>query len=252
MDNVKWGNVIAFPTVAYWLYAIMCNRLENNTINYKLGTTLHEEVGACLLGGHGIPASIGLAAYEKLKALGAFNGELHSEDTLYEWLSSPIQLDNKTVKYRFAKQKAKYLHAAQCKLTSEAAPSESGLILRNWLTEIKGVGLKTASWIARNWLDADDVAILDIHIYRAGILGGFFDQNKTIEKHYIELEQDFVKLASAMGVRTSELDAVIWHEMQQSTSVMQLLESKARASDSMASVKRPNNGSTYPNQLAFA
>ena len=225
-SGVKWGNVIAFPTVAYWLYTIMCKRLENQSIQYKLGKTLHEEVGACLLGGHGIPAAIGLAAYEQLKEKGAFSGEVHSEETLYQWLSEPINTGQKQVKYRFAKQKAAYLHNALKKLDTEDAPTETGIALRDWLTEVKGIGLKTASWIARNWLDADDVAILDIHIYRAGILGGFFDENMTVEKHYKELEVAFVQLAAAMDVRTSELDAVIWFEMQQSPSVLDLLKSR--------------------------
>ncbi|MDZ3993341.1 hypothetical protein PspTeo4_24872 [Pseudomonas sp. Teo4] len=47
-------------------------------------------------------------------------------------------------------------------------PLHSGRALRDWLLELPGIGYKTASWVARNWLDADDVAILDIHILRAG------------------------------------------------------------------------------------
>ncbi|MBC3766287.1 8-oxoguanine DNA glycosylase [Neptunicella marina] len=224
VPGVKWGKIVAFPTVAYWLYTVLSKRLDNTNIQYKLGRSLHEEVGACLLGGHGIPAAVGLAAYEQLKSHGAFSGVAHSEEQLLEWLSQPIHLNGKDIKYRFAKQKATYLHHALKRLSEETPPTESGMALRNWLTEIKGIGLKTASWIARNWLDADDVAILDIHIYRAGLLGGFFDDNFTVEKDYLALEQRFIELAQAMEVRTSELDAVMWYEMQQSTSVKRLLE----------------------------
>ena len=145
----------------------------------------------------------------------------------------PIDIGKKTIKYRFAKQKACYLHHAINKLNSEEAPIDSGKNLRNWLMEIKGIGPKTASWVARNWLDADDVAILDIHIYRAGLLGGFFDDNLTVERHYEKLEDTFVQLADSMHVRTSELDAVMWYEMQQSSSIKQLLESRKNKTTSI-------------------
>jgi N-glycosylase/DNA lyase len=223
LPSVEWGNATGFPTVAYWLYKVLEKRITGDLIRYKLGNSLLEEIGACLLGGHGIPAANGLAAYEHLRSKGAFDGNLYREEDIYEWLSAPIPLNGKTFKYRFAKQKAKYLHSAINKVSEENAPIESGKALRNWLLDIKGIGPKTASWIARNWLDADDVAILDIHIYRAGVLGGFFHEKMTIEKNYQDLEERFVALAMSMQVRTSELDAVMWYEMQNSPSVHRLL-----------------------------
>ena len=108
---------------------------------------------------------------------------------------------------------------------SELAPVSSGKELRDWLLPIAGVGYKTASWIARNWLDADDVAILDIHILRAGLLGGFFDKSLSIERDYLKLEEQFVAFSNALGVRASELDATIWYEMMESNvTVHRLLE----------------------------
>ena len=117
--------------------------------------------------------------------------------------------------------------------------------------EIKGIGPKTASWVARNWLDADDVAILDIHIYRAGLLGGFFDDNLTVERHYEKLEDTFVQLADSMHVRTSELDAVMWYEMQQSSSIKQLLESRKNKTTSIVKGWSANKRDTYSDQLAL-
>lgn len=251
MPGVKWGSAIGFPTVAYWFYKVLSNRLENNTIQYKLGRSLIEEVGACLLGGHGIPAATGVAAFDHMKSYGTFEKKNLSEEQLYDWLSMPIDIGNKTIKYRFAKQKACYLHHAINKLNSEDAPIDSGKNLRNWLMEIKGVGPKTASWVARNWLDADDVAILDIHIYRAGLLGGFFDENLTVERHYEKLEDTFVKLADSMHVRTSELDAVMWYEMQQSSSIKQLLESRKNKTTTIVKGWSTNKRGTYSDQLAL-
>ena len=153
LPSVKWGDASGFPTVAYWLYKVLEKRITGDLIRYKLGNSLIEEIGACLLGGHGIPAANGLAAYEHMRSKGIFNGAVFSESDIFSWLSEPISLNGKTFKYRFAKQKAIYLHSAIDKASSEGAPLESGRMLRNWLLDIKGIGPKTASWVARNWLD---------------------------------------------------------------------------------------------------
>jgi thermostable 8-oxoguanine DNA glycosylase len=226
LPGVAWGKVEAFPSPAYWAYQVMARRIEARSINYRLGRTLREEVGACLLGGHGIPARVGLLAFEHLRGKGAFDVSSPDEETLKEWLSEPMEVDGRSIRYRFAAQKARYLAAALESLTNEQPPQDSGLALRNWLTKIPGVGYKTASWIARNWLSADDVAILDIHILRAGALAKFLDAELTVERHYLLLEQQFLKFSNALGVKASELDAVIWWEMMGSPrSVANALES---------------------------
>jgi thermostable 8-oxoguanine DNA glycosylase len=216
IPGVLWGAVEAFPTPAYWAYQVIARRIASKTVQYKLGVSLREEVGACLLGGHGIPASIGLLAFDHLKRKGAFEALPPSECDLLQWLSEPMQADGRQVRYRFAAQKAHYLSTALRKLSSEEAPSASSRILRDWLTSIPGVGYKTASWIVRNWMDADDVAILDIHILRAGALAGFLDPGLNVVRHYLELENQFLHFSQALGVRASELDSVIWLEMAQS------------------------------------
>jgi len=226
--GVKWGLIHAFPSPAYWKYQVLSRRLQGNQIRYRLGNTFVEEVGACLLGGHGIPASVGLAAYEHMKRRGAFNGYLYSEADLLTWLSEPIETERKVIKYRFARQKARYLAAALTKLNNEPYPAGSGKVLRAWLLDIPGVGYKTASWIARNWLDADDVAILDIHILRAGQLGGFLNAELTVERDYLEIENQFILFSNGMGIRTSELDALIWHEMMSSPlAVRRVMEARS-------------------------
>jgi N-glycosylase/DNA lyase len=216
VPGVQWGAVEAFPTPAYWAYQVMARRIEARSIQYKLGKTLREEVGACLLGGHGIPASIGLLAYHHLRAKGAFEAEPPDEQTLFQWLSEPMHHEGRLVRYRFASQKARYLAAAMRKLAQEISPEESGRALRDWLTATPGIGYKTASWVARNWLDADDVAILDIHILRAGVMAGFLDAELTVERDYLALEAQFLKFSHGLGVRASELDAVIWLDMMTS------------------------------------
>lgn len=218
MDGVLWGALEAFPTPAYWHYQVVSRRLSGRPAPYRLGRSLIEEVGACLLGGHGIPATVGLAAYNSLRERSAFSGEAHSQATLEVWLREPLKIGERQVNYRFAAQKAKYLAAALPKLR-EAPSFETGKELRGWLLQLSGIGPKTASWIARNWLDADDVAILDIHIMRLGQVIGLFPREYTVERHYLELEELFLEFSTALGVRASELDAVMWHEMASSQAV---------------------------------
>ncbi|MCE4071528.1 MULTISPECIES: 8-oxoguanine DNA glycosylase [Pseudomonas] len=220
LPGVAWGLIEAFPSPAYWAYQVWANEQEPEPINYRLGATLAEEVGACLLGGHGIPAHVGLAAFANLRELGVFDGAVPEVEQLLEWLSTPLKIGSRSVRYRFAKQKARYLHAALSALAVEEVPLHSGRALRDWLLSLPGIGYKTASWIARNWLDADDVAILDIHILRAGALAGFFSQGLTVDRHYLKLEEEFLALSSALGVRPSRLDALMWYQMMSANDIV--------------------------------
>ena len=248
LPGIKWGPIEAFPTPAYWAYQVFAHRVLGRPINYRLGSSLREEVGACLLGGHGLPASVGLAAYHRLRELGAFTGELHTESTIYTWLKEPLFVNGRTIQYRFAKQKSRYLAHALLKL-QESPPTESGRQLRDWLVSIRGIGYKTASWVTRNWLHSDEVAILDIHILRAGRLVGLFPDELTVQKHYLELETLFLEFSNSLGVRASELDAVIWSEMMSSpNSVGDLLGSARRGSRRVA---RAKNSQSYPGQSAL-
>ena len=83
------------------------------------------------------------------------------------------------------------------------------------MIKIPSIGPKTASWITRNWLGSDDVAILDIHIIRAGVLIGLFDRRQKVPKDYDAMEARFLEFAAALQVRPSLLDAVMWREMRQ-------------------------------------
>lgn len=220
LPGVAWGLIEAFPSPAYWAYQAWANDQEPEPLNYRLGDSLAEEVGACLLGGHGIPSQVGLMAFAHLRTLGAFEGQAPSETQILEWLSAPLNVAGRPIRYRFAKQKARYLHAALISLKAGNIPASSGKSLRDWLLSLPGIGYKTASWVARNWLDADDVAILDIHILRAGVLAGFFSPGLTVERHYLKLEQEFLALSSAIGVRPSKLDALMWYQMMSATDLV--------------------------------
>jgi len=255
LPGISWGAVESFPTPAHWTYQVLARRIQGSPIRYKLGSTLKEEVGACLLGGHGIPAHIGLAAYELLKSKEIFSKQSPSTELLYKLLSEPMKINGKLVKYRFAKQKAKYLSTAMQKLSTEKAPDSEGRALRDWLITIPGIGFKTASWVARNWLQANDIAILDIHILRAGILGGFFNSKYSVERDYLKLEQQFLEFSSAVGIPASELDAEIWWQMSNSPkTVHDMLTYKGReiAKKTVKSgLKGPKNRHSNTNQTTL-
>lgn len=250
MNSVRWGNLDAFPTPAYWQYQVIARRLVSRSAGYKLGRTLTEEVAACLLGGHGIPASVGIAAYERLRQLGAFTGTPPSEEQFETWLREPLQVGQSQVRYRFAAQKARYL-AAALSLVQSAPTFPTGKQLRDWLLQLPGVGPKTASWIARNWMDADDVAILDIHIMRVGRSMGLFPYNLTVERHYFELEALFLQFSQALDVRASELDAVIWYEMASSPRMARVLINQLSETQTGTNRRQQKQGNRR-DQMIFA
>ena len=227
----------------------MHRRISGGPPQYKLGRTLAEEVGACLLGGHGIPAAVGLAMFEKLRTHGAFSGAAPSQEQLLSWLTQPVAVGGKEVRYRFASQKSKYLAQVLCAIPN-APTARSGRALRDWLRELPGIGYKTASWVARNWLSADDVAILDIHILRFGQAIGLFPTTLTVERHYLELEGLFLSLCSHMDVRPSELDAVVWHEMATSPLTVKSLVSKLKGEP--AKIRPPRRVVKVERQLLLA
>lgn len=250
MPGVKWGAVEAFPTPAYWVYQVFANRVLGGPPEYKLGRTLTEEIGACLLGGHGIPASVGLAAYEHLRAHGAFGVKPPSESQLLAWLQQPLPVNGTMARYRFAAQKARYL-AGALRAVYDAPATTSGKTLRDWLLQVPGIGYKTASWIGRNWLRADDVAILDIHIVRFGLAIGLFSAELTVERHYQELERLFLEFSRRVDIRPSELDAVIWFEMATSPLSVRELVAPERAAAARARLAQADKRHSSAVQLAL-
>jgi thermostable 8-oxoguanine DNA glycosylase len=200
---------------AYWkLQAWLSDADEFSS--HRLGETLTEEAAACLLGGHGIPAEVGLAAFVHLRDLGLLSGPPPSSDVIARALAEPLIVGPRRVRYRFVRQKAHYLNGALTRLAAETPDSSSGRAFRQWFLGLSGFGPKTASWVARNWLGADDVAIIDVHIFRAGIIAKLFSARDSIQRAYFDLEERFLHFAYGLGVATSMLDALMWRDMRRS------------------------------------
>lgn len=233
--NLLWGKVEEIGSPAYWSAQAWMWELEEPD-HYKLGRTFKEEVLACILGGYGIPAEVGLAAYARLR--GAPATDLRDERIVSALLSEPLSVNGRNVRYRFVRQKAGHIASSMASLDQidvEAPDKE----LRDSLIRLPGVGPKTASWIVRNWRGSDHVSILDIHIVRACRNLGLFDEAWRVERHYPLMEEAYLAFAGAVGARASVLDSVIWMTMRlMPSSIIGLRDSASALQDSDRKPKR--------------
>lgn len=213
MPGLKWGFCYQLYTPAFWKLQYLMNAYSEEIDAHRLSDDIIEEIILCLLGGYGIPSEMGLTAFERLKNRGLIYKNV-GFDTLFDALKEPFEINGRLVKYRFSFQKAKYIHDFLGRNDLLDIPQKEDLKLRKWLINLKGIGPKTASWITRNWLRSERVAILDIHILRAGMITGFFKRDINIEKDYYDLEHNYLNFCHYLEVRPSDMDAIIWSYMK--------------------------------------
>lgn len=227
LPGVTWGHPYAVFTPAFWATQGWMAQVEQSVSDFRIGRTLEEEIAACLLGGHGISAEIGLAAFYRLRDHGLITIDRPPTDNaIYQVLSAPLEVGNRQVHYRFASQRSKYLSAALKIVKRDHPPTQDDLAFRGWLLGIRGIGPKTASWITRNWLNSDRVAIIDIHIHRAGLLMGLYHLNDSPASDYFVMEDKFLAFARGIDVKPSLLDALIWRHMKNAgNTVLNLIKS---------------------------
>ena len=91
-------------------------------------------------------------------------------------------------------------------------PPNEDLAFRAWLLDFPGIGPKTASWITRNWLHSNRVAIIDIHVFRAATIAGVFRGVEKIARDYNFLEMKFLQFAQGVGIKASRLDVLMWRQ----------------------------------------
>jgi N-glycosylase/DNA lyase len=216
LPGMPWGRPEEVFTPAYWRAQVWFAEQLNPVPSFALGRTLAEEVVACLLGGYGVPAEINCAAFAAVREAGLIREETPPNPWQVEQvLRGPLAVDGRRVTYRFVTQRARHVSGALHALPQLGVQGIGGCVLRDRLCTLPGIGYKTASWIVRNHFEADDVAILDVHVRRAGLLIGLFEPSQEPARHYLAMEQRFLRFAEAMGVRASILDAVIWSQMRE-------------------------------------
>ena len=212
IPGVRWGNINAPMTPAFWkASAAMLPETGPNAL--RAGDSLVDEMAVCLLSGFGIKAELAYAAYRRLRDRGLLAGKPEVA-ALEAALREPLQLGARAARYRFPTQKAKYL-AGALEVFRSQVPPVGDLELRAWLMGIEGIGAKTASFIVRNWLLSDQVAILDVHVIRAGTHMGLFRPSDRVESMYDRMERRFLDFARAINVRASILDLMIWGQMRE-------------------------------------
>lgn len=218
LPGVTWGDCSQLYTPAFWKMQYVSHKQQDDSNNlYKLGSSILEEIVVCLLGGFGMPSEIGLAAFDRLKKCNLIRRNVSFEE-IHTALCTPFILDNgRKVTYRFYNQKSRFIYELLNRPDLHQIPVDNDIRFREWLLTVNGIGLKTASWITRNWLHSENVAILDIHILRAGVLAGFYKENtENLNKHYFSLERQYLAFCNALDVSAAIMDAIIWDFMKKS------------------------------------
>ena len=214
LPGVRYGRPDELLTPAYW--DIRCKTTSTPEFDFvNRHGSLIEEIGFCLLGGYGVTLEVAEAFFQVLKARKIFDEKSDpSEELIMKLLCTPTRVAGRRHQYRFPRQRAYRLHKALKKLRSMQLQTNDPILFRNEIQSLEGVGPKTASWIARNWLGTDSVAILDIHILRAGWVMNLFSEECKLPRDYALLEKKFLTFAENIKVRASVLDAIIWSDMR--------------------------------------
>lgn len=211
LPGVAWGAPYEAPSPAYWAMEAALAVERHDAEPVAVGASLLEQYVYCLLCGYGTPSEFGVAIFHRLRERGVleYRGDV---EALTLALEEPIPIRNGRVgRYRFARQRARYLAAG---LANFPATLSHALPMRAALLALPGVGLKTASWIVRDWYGSDDVAVLDVHIIGTCRLMDVFPCEWEPSRNYPEMEQQFLRFARAIGVRPSVLDNVMWREVR--------------------------------------
>jgi thermostable 8-oxoguanine DNA glycosylase len=212
LPGVSWGVFDELLTPAYWCGQAWQHEQLGTYNRLRFGTTLREELAACLLGGFGMKAELGVAAFSRLLDRGLLEG-FANESILEAALSEAFVVQGRVRRYRYPRQKARYLAGCICRLSNFVEPKDD-LEFRDSLAEFPGVGLKTASWIVRNHRGSNRVAVIDVHILRAGQHIGLFQAHLDAQRNYRTLENAFIGFAAALNTSASLLDALMWDHMR--------------------------------------
>lgn len=209
----RWGRYDAFGTAAYWV-AQACDGGYSRAISPA--GSLAEEVAFCLLGGYGITAEVNDAAFRSLIGAGLVKTDpLPKAEDIEAVLRTPLAVRGRRqpIRYRFPQQKALRLHMALQRLSGEQLPSPA-VELRDALMGFTGIGPKTASWIVRNQTGSNEVAIIDVHLRRAGLASGFFRSEWRLPEDYPLFEAAFLAYAGVGRVGAGVLDVCIWDQVR--------------------------------------
>lgn len=175
LPGLRWGRADDIGTPAFWAYYAQLHAELGDYEASALGQTLVEEVIACVLCGHGVRAEVGLAAFRTLRDAGMLQPGVSAPE-IERFLVTPLSLaDGTLARYRFPFSKARIISTILQRFDSAWLEIQGDEELRDRLTTLPGVGLKTASFAVRNFRGSNAVAILDVHVVFAGQVAGLFE-----------------------------------------------------------------------------
>ncbi|MEN6511386.1 MAG: hypothetical protein ABFD00_06080 [Chloroherpetonaceae bacterium] len=187
-----------------------------------------DEFFFCLLGGYGVKYELNKSAFLILKEKGYFNKENDWEDILgisqgitNELLKKQFTLDyskGKLRAYRFPYSKGDIIAKAgnwlkvMCNFHLDELFLKESNSKQNRLCLIScpGFGLKSASWLLRNIGMGNDLAILDIHVYRTLQELRLIPEEFFIPKNYLEIEDSYCNICRIINAKTEAMDLIIW------------------------------------------
>jgi N-glycosylase/DNA lyase len=216
LPGVKWGLAEMPFTPAFWASQVWFDQNNGTPENYTWSDSLKRGMVACLLGGHGITWEMNRAAFDRLISSGLIDSNRVEQSALEQQLLVPLMVRGRPTRYRFPRAKSSYIAEVVNRFAVKGPPPDDPLLLREWLLSFRGIGMKTASWITRNHLGCSRVAIIDIHIFRAGVLMHLFQGNEQLPRDYRRLEEKYLQFADAVPADARRLDIVIWRTMKQS------------------------------------
>ncbi len=140
IDDVRWGRFDEIFSPAFWATQVWLVSEADTPWRHRLGDSLVEEIAACLLGGYGMRSEVGLAAFRVVRSSGMLRST-PTEADFFDVLSQPFLIHGKTFRYRYPRQRSRYLSHALRRLSQEVAPTDDDLKFREWLLTFLGVAL---------------------------------------------------------------------------------------------------------------
>ena len=199
---VPWGRHDKFGTPAYWVDKTIAGAYaeEYETMDPQTAVVWG------LLHGSGIRAESGNAFLEPVMALLRQQPTATSE-AIEAVLRTPI---DGVGRYRFPRRRAQYIAAAVHQLRLNPPPHDPAP-LRRYLSDLRGVGPKTAALIVSGATGGNaPVHVNDIWLRRALTPAGVFRSDWQVEYDYDRFEEAFLQYARHGNVTPGALDACIW------------------------------------------
>ncbi|HHY22249.1 MAG TPA: hypothetical protein GX525_10325 [Bacilli bacterium] len=199
---------------------------KNSNWQKKIESDLLKELTLCILSSS-IKYEVALLYTEKLEKQNCFikalNNELDAEQ-ICEFLTEPISLNGRLIRYRFPKSKSEQLfktinniYGTKNTIKEILINAGTSIDARDSLTSIcVGIGYKQASMFLRNVGFSYELAIIDTHIIDYLKLVDVLSPNASVrnQSEYSKVESLYSNYAKSKQFDIKKLDIAIWNVMK--------------------------------------